>query len=291
MRFTLGWIVCLSWFPWTGEFTSHAEPIDIENAPTPIRLPSLLPDEGIEGVAIDAWTKTTTYRNGVKSGSAEAFRHWLVGKWDERIVVETTLAYAGNSGMRVTQRFTYSLPGELESYREIRIHRGELRTDMIGRIEGDEMVIKVNPDAKEKHPELKLQLNRERRIPVKVFATHVPLAWMPLVRAYHIKNGHLGYVYKTIDLTRNAEKITHSFEDVGSERLAWEDGEVVGHLLLGSSENEMPNRSSTSQVQMMVTLDGVTFRSDSTREEWRFLTERISAEQAIERLGMKPNRR
>lgn len=260
-------------------FADVAE-IDIENAPTPTRLAELLPEGGIDAVHVEAWTITKATNKNIPIPSLDKYTHWLIQPVDGKLVVQIRQCYPEPRRSLTVQRYTYNAAGELEAYHEIRKMRGNLTADMIGKVEGDQLVIKPNPEA----TGLNANLSRERSVPLKTFETHVPIAWVPLVRAYHMRLGHLGYHYATVDLTRSAEKIEHTAEDVGEELLQIDGKEAAGHLLMETSQREArrkgSNRSPAVESQTMVLKDGGVVSSKSQQGKYAYTARRVSEKEA-----------
>lgn len=252
-------------------FAEDAE-IDIENAPTPTQLLELLPEGGIDAVHIEAWTLTKATREKMPIPTLDKYSHWLVKTVDDRLVVQLRQCYIGRRNSLTVQRFTYSSAGEFEAYRETRRSRGQLTADMIGKVEGDQLVIKPNPEA----TGLNANLSRERSVPLETFKTHVPIAWLPLVRAYHIRQEHLGYHYATVDLTRSAEKFSRKVEDVGSEVLEIGGKQAIGHLLMETTQREAKAKGSSqaqaTQWQIMVLQGGGVVSSTCKQGRYTYTT-------------------
>lgn len=257
--------------------------IDIENAPTPTNLLELLPEGGIDAVDIEAWVVMKATHNKMPIPSMDRYSHWSIKPVDGQLVVQLRQCYPEPRRSLTVQRYTYTSKGDLVAYHEIRKSRGVLTADMIGKVEGDELVIKPNPKA----DGLNASLSRERRVPMKTFETHLPIALTPLIRAYHIRMDHLGYHFATVDLTRNAEKIARTAEDVGTETLQIDGQEVVGHLLMETSQREAQRKGSSralaTQSQTMVLKDGGTISSTAKQSKYIYTTKRVPEKEARER--------
>ncbi|MFK7789455.1 MAG: hypothetical protein AB8C95_08220 [Phycisphaeraceae bacterium] len=254
---------------------SVAEEIDIENAPTPVGLLELLPEGGINAVQLEAWVISTRSNRQGQVGTLGSYTHWSIKPVDGKLVVQMKQGWAPPRQFSTLQRFIYTAEGELDAYHEIRESQGKPTANMIGKVEGENLVIKPNPEV----GVLNISLSRERTVAMETFATHVPVAWMPLVRAYHLQSGHLGYEYATVDLTRSSEKIGRSVEDVGAEIVTIQGKEHVAHLLLEQrSRKNRTNQQADGKSKTMVLSDGSTFSSVLKHGQYTFTSRRVSIE-------------
>lgn len=260
-----------------------AEEVDIENAPTPTNLLALLPEGGIEAVQLDAWAVTEASGPNGRTFTLDYYTHWSIKTVDGKLVLEVRQRRPMQRQSLTLQRFTYTAAGDLETYREIRESLGKLTVDMIGRVEGDELVIKPNPKAGIMNP----NLARERSVPMETFETHVPIALMPLVRAYHIRQGHFGYHYATIDLTLSGKKVSCVAEDLGSEKLEIQGKGAVGHLLLEKKSHDQRGKQISTQSQTMALQDGSIVSSQSKNGQYTFVTRHVALEDIRERFGIE----
>lgn len=262
-----------------------ADEVDIENAPTPTRLVELLPEGGFDAVKLDVWTSTTMTMQDGRISPLNSYHHWSIKTDAGKLVIELALCRPMPHGSKTLQRFIYSADGTLEAYHELRESRGKPTADLIGKVEGDELVIKPNPEV----GILNANLSRERSVPLATFDTHVPVAWVPLVRAYHMRNGHLGYEYATVDLTRSNEKIKRSVEDVGSEQVEVAGESVLGHLLLEKivREGKGKRQGVATESQALVQTNGAAFNGTSRQKRYTYTTKRVSEEEARDRLGIE----
>lgn len=259
-----------------------ADEIDIENAPTPTRLIELLPEGGIQAVDMDVLTITEAFRKGGRYPSLDTYTHWRMKPEDGKLVIELISGRPKPRDYNTEQRWVYNAEGELESYQEVRVSKGNRVADLIGKIEDDQLVIKPNPEVKG----LKQNMALQRSISLETLKTHVPNAWIPLVRSYHIRAGHLGYHFATVDLTRNAEQIKRSVEDVGTESLTVGDQAVVGHLIL-EKRSYKSKRKSNSPTLSMVLKDGGVFNGQSQNGDYTFKTRRATSEEVRERFSFE----
>lgn len=252
--------------------------IDIENAPTPTRLIELLPEGGIQAVDMDVLTITEAFKNGGRTPTLDTYTHWRMKPEDGKLVIELISGRPKPRDVTTKQRWVYNAEGEFESYQEVLVSKGSRVADLIGKIEDDQVVIKPNPEVKG----LKRNRDLQRSISLEIFKTHVPNAWIPLVRSYHIRAGNLGYNFATVDLIRNAEKIKRSAEDVGTESLTVGDQAVIGHLIL-EKRSYKSKRKSNSPTQSMVLKDGGVFSGQSQNGDFTFKTRRATSEEVRER--------
>jgi hypothetical protein len=260
-----------------------ADEIDIENAPTPTRLTQLLPEGGIEAVQLESWSVTEMTGPNGRVFTSDTYTHWSYKVVEGQLVMQISMGRAMPHSYLTQQRFTYTAEGELVAYHEVRESRGNRTADLIGKVEGDELVIKPNPEV----GVLNENLSRERRIALKDFETHVPVVWAPLVHAYHIRSGHLGYSYATIDLTRSGEKISRSVEDLGTETIELQGDETDGHLLVENTTRERSGKKTTSSSQTMVLKNGSAIRSKSKNGRYAYLTKRVRFEDISEKFGLE----
>lgn len=259
------------------------EEVDIENATTPTRLIDLLPEGGIDVVDIDAWTITTISGREGRGVTSETYTRSRIRSVDGKLVVELQTGRPAPHGMLTLKRFVYTAEGQLEAYYEIRESRGNRTADMIGRVEDGELVIEPNPEV----GVLNANLSRTRRVPMETFETHVPVAWLPLVRAYHIRKGHLGYQVNTVDLTRSADKITRSIEDVGSETIEVDGQAVTAHLLLETTSRERRGQTVTTSAQTMAQQNGALVSSQSKQGAYTYTTQRKAEQTVREKFGLE----
>lgn len=189
---------------------------DIEHVPTPTRLPELLPPGGIDAVDIGFWLIfATPDEDGAPSDSM--YMYWSVEPRLGRLYIEHI--YGSNrggregSGFHYRKRLIYSRRGEFLSYTaDLQLGAGH-RQSITGKLDADQIVLTtIN---RRGHTGFKQHVS-ERSIPVSTFNDAVPVEWMPLVIAYHIRHGSLGYDLTTLEFATGQMGQTR-IEDLGTE--------------------------------------------------------------------------
>jgi len=213
---------------------AQAPPTNIEDAPTPTALHDLLPEAGVDAVDIAFWLIFSTPRDEDGDSRDSLFMYWSVqpiglGRLRFQHVYGTHPP--GDEGpdraYLYHKQLIYDADGNIVSYHADFDLPGTDRWVIVGRVVGDDFLLTTTLD-KGLHL---ARLNRESRaIPLSRFDTAVPVEWMPLVIAYHLRRGHLGYRLTTIEFATRQVAQTRA-TDLGIEMVEHEGDRVPAHFI------------------------------------------------------------
>ncbi|MEO0475368.1 MAG: hypothetical protein AAF085_05245 [Planctomycetota bacterium] len=232
---------------------------NIEDVPTPTKLASLLPPGGIDALDINFWLIWSSPDDrGDKRDSM--YMNWRVEARQGWLYIEHIYGsdYGGRheGGFHYRKRFKYTPEGSFDSYfAELHLGGGE-RQDITGKIIHDQLVLKTV------HTKRWLVFKptiTERKIPLVTFEDTVPVEWMPLIIAYHIRNGSLGYKVDTLELATGETGLT-LVEDMGTELYQYGAQLEIAHFLSIEIGVERGSRRRTETMKLLTARDGNYFQ-------------------------------
>lgn len=256
--------------------------IDIENAPTPTNILELLPDEGIDAVDLEYWTVMSM--DNLAGGTTTMYSHWSAQAVDGSLVIES--AETGDvGGNRVTTRTlrVYSAQGVIQSYQmSARFGQAQEMT-MTGVVDGDEMVLTTTiENAPGLPPGEKLE-QPARRVPLEAFNSGVSQEILPLVHAYHIREGHVGYTMQLSAGLGGAGQLQMRIENTGTEMVDFDGEQYRAHVLIMLPPGAAPEEAKATFV---VLEDGSLMSMTMNEAGQEIRSRRITAAEAREALGL-----
>lgn len=203
---------------------------DIEHVPTPTQLADLLPAGGIHAIDIGFWLIwSSPDEQGKKRDSL--YMNWTIEQRVGLLYVEhiygSDRGGRHGAGFHYRKRFKYHPDGTLKSYyADLQLGGGDRQT-INGEIRGDALVLATV------HRDRWLVLKpttTERMIALSRFDQAVPVEWMPLIIAYHIRRGSLGYEVETMEFATGEIGYTR-VEDMGTEVYRYGAQIDIAHFL------------------------------------------------------------
>jgi hypothetical protein len=262
----------------TGHVLADDQPIeDIEDVKTPLTLPELLPEGGIDTVNVDYWIETKSLMNGVPRGR-NSMTHWTIKPEKGQLVFQSDMHTVGANNYRRIKTTVYSSQGKLQSYRYRYYLRGRKMMVTEGEVEDNAVVLKTTRYDSDGNVQ---DVQQGKTLSLKPYEEAIPSEWQPLVFAYHIRKGSLGYRIDRADISRSNSGDTSLFEDVGSEQVEFDGKQARAHLLVGKRDNPADSRSKQpSNVRYLVLPNGEHMSVQWEIGEYAYISKRISAEQA-----------
>ena len=204
-------------------------PADDENVPTPLTLPELLPEGGIDAVDVDFWLIIKVTYPGNRP-SPDRFMHWSAKAVGDKLqfVVETGRAQKDKPHSLATT--VYTKDGKFVSFHEISHENGRKTSETDGHVEDNELVLETTPFDEAG----KAQAVSVEKQPLKVLETTIPSEWFSLVAAYHIRHGSLGYRFGRTDIHYRFQHAETRLKDLGTEQVAFDGRDYPAHLLKGT---------------------------------------------------------
>lgn len=258
------------------------EDFDIENVKTPTKLAELLPEGGIDAVDVEYWLLTKTTKDGFAWGS-ERYSFCTIKPIDGRLVFTVQYGYAGANGYHRMSSSAYTADGKLDTYEELMHSRGKIRRKLTGKVVEDELVIKTtiyNNDGQISHD------GDTRKVALKDFEGAVPSHWIPLVMAYHVREGSLGYRFTSIDMSRSNERSDTVVEDIGTQNVEHNGKPANAHVLM--SKRTVPNSRNKTELstQYQVLENGEVMAMKTTSGTIRYNSERAASEKIIHQFAL-----
>ncbi|MFN3168237.1 MAG: hypothetical protein ACE37H_14340 [Phycisphaeraceae bacterium] len=262
-----------------------AEPaiLNIEDVPTPTALAELLPEGGVGSVEVDYWL-TMTMRNDAGRVGNESYYHWSIKPEGETLVFTYRYGFAGNNGRHVHSRAVYSAKGGLVAYRQVMAFASGLTRTTTAEVGADQTVLTTTTtrdDGREPAPA------KVARLPAERESGAVPAEWLPLVFAYHIRKGSLGYRYKTINPVGQGPPQANRVVDLGVERVEIDGEPRRAHLLALERAQAGNPQNILTRIKVLVTEAGEVLSMDSASDKYRLVYRRTTAEEAAERFGVE----
>ncbi len=248
---------------------------DIENAKTPLTLPELLPEGGIAAVDFDYWMLTRSKKDGKPWGS-ESVTHYTIKADGDRLVFKNVKQSIGATTYRRVTTTVYTGQGKLVSYEYIYAPRGKKSMQYTGKVENDEFVIEAKRFDSEGNV---TNVDRSKTLSLEPYETSLPVEWQPLVFAYHIRQGSLGYRLDRTDISRSNTQDQNQFEDVGIEQVQFNGKTLNAHLLIGNRTSERERRSrQPASLQYLVLTTGELMSTRFSIAEYEYISIRFSEE-------------
>lgn len=256
----------------------HADPaaeLDVENVPTPLTLPELLPPGGIEDVKVEFWMRIeASYKDRPMD---VRFIHWHVKPINGQLVFTMDSGTAG-SKLHSSAKTIYSKEGELIAYTNISHLKGKKTSEVIGTIaEGQLILTTTKYDANGKAS----TSNQTKSL--EPFESSVPSEWFSLVAAYHFRKGSLSYGFARTDTAYNFQPAFTIIEDVGTEQVEWDGQTLNARMLLGDRTFGRTRHDEVdSKFQYLVLPNGELMYMRNLYHGYKFLGYRVTKE-AIEK--------
>lgn len=254
--------------------SAEDEEFDIEHVKTPLTLPELLPEGGVDAVDIDFWLLIKVTHDGKPSG--DRFMRWSIKPIYGHLVFTFQNGTAGNAKYHRMSTTTYSKEGKLVGYARVVHEHGRKSAEVVGKVvEGKLEITTTSFDKAGKA--LKPTTETKSLEPLK---STVPSEWFSLVAAYHIRKGSLGYRFARTDLHFHFQHAETVIEDVGVEQVEHNGKKFPAHLLLGDRNFGKRKRDSAeSKLQYLVLANGELMYMRNLYYGYEFLGRRATAEQ------------
>ncbi len=261
---------------------AQEEEFDIENVPTPVLLKELLPAGGIDAVDVDYWLcMQMTDADGQVLGN-QSYHHWSIKPVEGRLVFTYQMGYTGVNGYHKLRRSVYEADGSLVSYQDQMVRStGSLRT-VTGQVVDDQLVLETTTDVE---AGIQAPADQRRKVPLKVFEEALSPDWLPLVLAYHVRRGSLGFGYATVDVSRNNEKIQSAVENLGSEQVQVAGAMVDAHLLRVKKSIDGKDDGQVNAT-MFVLADGSVWSMTNRTKKMRMDFRRSTAEEVSKEFSL-----
>jgi len=254
---------------------------NIENVPTPTTLAELLPEDGIDAVDVAYWL-TMTMRTDEGRVGQESYYHWSIRPEGDTLVFTYRYGFTGVNGRHVHKRSVYSSRGEMIGYRQVmRFDNGRTHTTAAEFV-GDEKVLTTTTSA---DGELTAR-PKVARVPIEHEQGAVPAEWLPLILAYHLRQGSLGYRYKTIDPVGTSHPTLNRVIDLGTERVEIDGEDRRAHLLALERAQAGNDDNILTRIKMLVTETGEVLSMDSENGKYHLTYRRTTADEVAERFGV-----
>jgi predicted GNAT family N-acyltransferase len=255
--------------------------VDVEDVPTPLSLPDLLPPEGLEAVDAEFWMRiTASYKD---RHIDYRFIHWHIRHVDGQLVC--TLE-SGRSEIKQHSiaTMTYSKEGKLTAYRNVSHNQGQKTSDVIGEVVDNELILKTTNYRGEQ------KTTESEKKSLDVFEKTLPSEWFTIVAAYHIRKGSLSYSFSRSDTAFNFQHAETTIEDVGTEEVQWDGKTYTGHMLLGE-RTFGSNRQKTnpdSKLQYLLLPNGEMMYMRNLYHGYKFLGYRVTKEDIAKEFWLPP---
>lgn len=255
--------------------------VDIENVPTPLTLPELLPPGGIDAVDVDFWMRIEASYDGRPMDSR--FIHWQIKPVDGQLVFTLESGTAGNSKLHSCAQITYAKTGELTAYRNVSYLHGKKASEVVGTVVDDQLVLKDTTF------EGNGQSVTTETKSLKPFETTVPSEWFSLIAAYHIRKGSLGYQFERTDTAYRFQHADTIIEDVGTEQVEWNGKTYTARMLLGKRTFDKRKADKPdSKLQYLVLPNGELMYMRNLYFGYKFLGNRVTKEAIQKEFWLPP---
>lgn len=250
---------------------------DIENATTPRSLAELLPKDDKD------WPEPFWLIAEMNRRTEMLSMGWSIKREDKDIVIGLVVAEGGRE--KSSSALTYTADGKLKGYRMVQAWRSSTKT-IEGKVVGENLELTVTRDDHEG------DIKKTESIPLKDFEQGTLLHWSPLVAAYHIRKGNLGYKVGMIFEPEDArvEAVLH-VEDAGTEMVEHQGEQVEAHVLIirafdpDRRDGEAVDESRVVQMTMTFLKDGGFFAMHMKQGEMAVTAKLATQEEVIEAEG------
>ncbi|MEM9416495.1 MAG: hypothetical protein AAGA29_13615 [Planctomycetota bacterium] len=254
-----------------------AAAVDEDIATTPTDLAELLGPDGLEGAAGEFYLRLHAPDFG---GDVEGVMHWRIVVEDGRLVL--TMNETQGHGVTVRRQVFAADGAFIESSKH---HTGSESTRFETAVrEGDTVQMTRGRTTADWESE-----PREDVVDYEPLVDLVPDAWMPIVLAYHIREGHEQFTFRMSEIySRQSRYVEVVYaEHIGTEVIDVLGEEVEAHVLMVTMHSERDGETlerpeAVQEMQMYVLADGSIVRMRMEMEGMTFSAEAISAEEAEE---------
>lgn len=246
---------------------------DADQAQTPTSLLELLPDGDINAVTLDFWMVSESKSDFEQAGFEQtSLIHYSIQPIDGELVISMRhMEMDGSFGLHTT--INYSAEGQVVYYSR--------ESDRLGSVEGvvedGSLVITPVPDPDalpgDEQPET-------RTIPLEDIEGFVPHDLMPLVFAYHIRQGHTAYRCAIGDVSDSEDTGELVVEDLGTETVELDGEQHEAHRLSLGFEHEFGE----SNLDAVVLDNGAWFSLFMKMDNYSMNSYRVSAEEGEQML-------
>lgn len=266
---------------------------DIENAATPTKLLELLPEGGIATLDVDFYLAMGP--GDAPGGGGEMVMRWSVKHVEDQLVFGMiNRGGAGNDSSFVTKQEVYGKDGRLVSTDSHMRYGTFMNQQVVGKVVGDDLLIKTSNKVELNLPqgvELPDQDEEEvRKLSLKDYESSVPMSWMPLVFAYHIREGNLGYTFSSKDYEQ--DMVQHmTVEEIGIQPMELGGKQVETHVLKITTKYEFEDDvnidadSFEQQMNMHVLADGTIVKIDAKGEQVNYAARYLSPKEGEEKFA------
>ncbi len=260
---------------------------DVENARTPTKLLELLPEGGL-GEGLDFYLLMPS-----PFDDEQMYLRWSIKAEGDTIVCAVANGSAGGE-FSGTDQFVYSSTGELRSYASVN-HFGDSISTTIGRVADGKIVLTstqvfndpgLADGAFDQEPEV-------QEIDLKEIEGKMPVQWLPLIFAHHIRAGSLGYNAEMIDGLQHLGFSTMMVEDNGTEQVEHDGKQHQAHVLsvtmISEPDPDFPGEASEEEnLSMRVLKDGTIFSLSMTDRDFEMKAKRATAAEVAELTKQQP---
>lgn len=243
--------------------------LDIEDVPTPLTLPELLPPGGIDAVDIDFCLRIQA---SYKDKPVDIrFMHWIVRPVDGELVFTVYNGTAGERKYHRAAKTTFSKEGRLTRFEQVLHEQGRLVSKRVGEPVDEGLLIKTTLyDAAGDIAETDTETRS-----LEALETSLPSEWFPLVVAYHLRKGSLGYRFARTDLHYNFQHAETRIEDVGTEEIELGGKPATARLLLGERTFGREDDRVDAKLHYLVLPNGEMFSMRTLYHGYQFLGHRV----------------
>lgn len=246
---------------------------------TPTDLAELLGPDGLEGAQAESYLHMQV--TGQVNDSS--VMHWALTVQDGRLIsTMRTLQSADSSNV---QRQVYTGDGAfVESSSDFQSPDYKSSTTMVREGETVRVTSSSSFDGQPGGPED----SQVEVVDYQPMADALPTAWLPIVLAYHIREGHEQFTTRMHDDPTGRSDFVQVFtaEDIGTERVEVGGEEVEAHVMMLTVSTEMGGEAFDGGVddeqvmQLYVLADGTIIKMRMEMEGMTMAAERITAEEA-----------
>lgn len=252
---------------------------NIEDAPTPLSLARLLPEDGADAVDIRYWLIWGEKYDGSASGTV-GYRYVSIRGEGGKLAVQVVTFSRDETDDAGRLRLVYDKSGRLESYDQSWKTSSGRYSGVRGSVRGGF-----------------LRLTDQDPIPIESLEDRVVFECLPLVFAYHIRHGHLGYRFQTREMSwleHPAPQVDYqtSLEDLGVESVDFDGQSHDAHVLRLKYRSRYRGSNEVYRCtgQVLTLPNGEVMRWSVDYDEMTYRARRATVDEVAERFGIKPKR-
>jgi len=253
------------------------EDFNAEDAKTPKSLLELLPDDDKD------WPKPFSFVFEIEDWPGAMYMSWRIDREDKDIVIAMT---SGESDRVTRTRVIYSEKDAFKGFTSREFIRDAYEETKTGKVVGDkDEVTLVRDPLSSDRPSSEVKSS----IPIEKFQNAYLLEWVPLIVAYHARQGNVGYRVKIKILEELDSVVVFNAEVVGTEQAEVDGSKQPAHLILVEAYPLNDEDANEAEPELKLSMrfldDGGFLDASLTTERMKGEAKRVTEQEIKTRFG------